>query len=190
MRDRHAFGQARRARRENDLRRVHADLGHRGEGDGEQILERGRQQEVSPRLEPARLSRQQILGRDQRGHPRCFQDVFDLARSQRFVDDHRDAARGSHSEKRGENPDTVVGLESRRRQRRSDGGGTTLEGGIVRGPPTLDHCRERTPSTRRFPQQVGDIGDQTYLQHTRTASPVPRYARASFYIRVLRRRTT
>src|SRR5438034_306555 len=76
------------------------------------------------------------------------------------------------------------------RQRRADGRRPTLEGGIVSAAPPLDHCGERTPSTRRLPQQVGDIGDQKYLQHTRTASAVPRQARVFVYIWVLRRRTT
>jgi len=92
----------------------------RGVGDGEQVLEHRREQEPSPRLELARLSRQEILRRDQRRRPRCFQDVLNLARSQRLVDDDRDAAGGSHPEKRGdgvraaveEDPDPVVDLES------------------------------------------------------------------------------
>src|SRR5213592_1388362 len=110
--------------------------------------------------------------------------MLDLARSQRLVDDHRDAAGGNHAEKRGdgvgtaveEDPNPVVDLESGRRQRRADGGRTTLEGGVVSNPPPLQYCGERGPSTRRLPQQMGDVGDQTYLHRTRTASPVPREA--------------
>ena len=166
--DRDSPGEPRGARRVDDLGRIHPDPRQGRETRlRRHLVDR---ENAAGRLERTGLPREEVFRSNQGRRPRPVQDVLNLSRPQRLVDDHGDPAGSGHAEERRdsvraavqEDPDSVVGEQSRVRQRRSDRRGAALEGRIVRDVPIGDHRWPRRIGRGRPPDQTGDIGSRIH----------------------------